>query len=251
MNPRTIDLQRSGLRRAIAGAIADTKGGDPHEIATQRWGSGRPPFVDVLEQRAGVSGVVSGDASPFASESQAFFDSVSADSVVAAMELRRVPFHARLVSVASGATASWTGESQAKPISRMSLGAAVLEPRKVAAIVVVSDELLNATQGEAVIQNDLKRACSDALDLAFLSDDAASASTPAGILNGVGVTSGGVDVQGSIGALVDDFAGDHRRAVFIARALSVRQRKHSLSARRIAQWFLVERARDRQSVCPG
>ena len=129
-----------------------------------RWPSA---FVDFVE-RAGVSAIVSGDASPFASETQAFFDSVSADSVVAAMELRRVPFHARLVS-ASGATASWTAESQGKPISRLTLAAADLEPRKVAAIVVVSDELLNATQGEAVIQNDLKRACSDALDSAFLS----------------------------------------------------------------------------------
>ena len=82
----------------------------------------------------------------------------------------------------------------------------------------MSDELLLATEGEQAIQSDLRRAASNALDLAFLSDDAASASTPAGILNGVSITSGGGDVQGSVGALLDDFAGDTRRAVFIARA---------------------------------
>ena len=98
MTPRQSDLQRHGLRRVIANALAMTKGGDPHEIATNRWGSGRPPFVDVLEQRAGVSGSVSGDASPFASESQAFFESVSADSIVASMPLRKVPFHTRTFS---------------------------------------------------------------------------------------------------------------------------------------------------------
>ena len=84
-------------------------------------------------------------------------------------------------------------------------------------LVVVSDELLRDTQGEAVIQNDLKRACSDALDLAFLSASAATAAQPAGILNGVSVVTGGADVQGSIGALLADFDGDLRRAVFIAR----------------------------------
>ena len=80
MTPRQADLQRDGLRRALAGALADIKGGDPAEIATNRWGSGRPP--PMIEQRAGISGMVSGDASPFRDESLAFFESVSADSVV-------------------------------------------------------------------------------------------------------------------------------------------------------------------------
>ena len=98
MTPRKSDLQRDGLRRVIANAIAIKKGGDPHEIATQRWGSGRPPFVDALEQRAAVVGMTSADDSPFASESQAFFESVSADSIVASMPLRKVPFHTRTFS---------------------------------------------------------------------------------------------------------------------------------------------------------
>ena len=55
MNPRQVDLQRDGLRRVIAGALADIKGGDPAEIATQRWGSGSPP--PMIEQRAGISGM--------------------------------------------------------------------------------------------------------------------------------------------------------------------------------------------------
>jgi hypothetical protein len=37
MTPRQSDLQRHGLRRVIANALAMTKGGDPHEIATNRW----------------------------------------------------------------------------------------------------------------------------------------------------------------------------------------------------------------------
>ena len=44
--------------------------GDPHEIATHRWGAGSPPLIE----HTGVSGSISGDASPFASESQAFFE---------------------------------------------------------------------------------------------------------------------------------------------------------------------------------
>ena len=70
MNPRKTDLERDGLRRVMADAIAIKKGGDPHEIATHRWGAGSPPLIE----HTGVSGSISGDASPFASESQAFFE---------------------------------------------------------------------------------------------------------------------------------------------------------------------------------
>ena len=215
MNPRKSDLSQHRLRRVIADAVSEKTQGDPHEYATRRWGADRPP---PMIERAGVSGTVSGDASPFASESQAFFDSVSADSVVASMPLRKVPFHARLVSVTTPASASFTAEGLAKPVSRMALDAQGLEPRKVASLIVVSDELLRDTQGEATIMNDLRRAISDALDSAFLSTSAATASTPAGTLNGVSITAGGSDVQGSLGALLADFDGDTRRSVFIARA---------------------------------
>src|SRR5262245_56253781 len=99
----------------------------------------------------------------------------------------------------------------------MTLSTAGLEPRKVAALIVVSDEVMRDTQGESVIQSDLRRAVSDALDLQFLSANAGNDSQPAGILNGVAVTAGGADIQGSIGAVLAAFAGDLRRAVFIAR----------------------------------
>ena len=118
----------------ISEAIAIRKGGDPNEIATRIWGAGRPP--PGFEIRTGVSGSVSGDASPFATESAAFFESVSADSIVAAMELRRVPFYARLVSVASSASASWTGKSRAKPISRRREGLSKHNQALVAAISI-------------------------------------------------------------------------------------------------------------------
>ena len=45
MNPRTIDLQRNGLRRVIANAISAKSMRDPNEYATQRWGAGRPPLM--------------------------------------------------------------------------------------------------------------------------------------------------------------------------------------------------------------
>jgi hypothetical protein len=57
-----------------------------------------------------------------------------------------------------------------------------------------------------------------AKQLGFPINSAATASTPAGILNGVSITAGGSDVQGSLGALLADFDGDTRRSVFIARA---------------------------------
>ena len=67
----------------------------------------------------------------------------------------------------------------------MSLSATGIEPRKVAALSVFSDELITAIQGETLIQNDLARACADAIDAAFLSASAQTAWTPGGVLEGV------------------------------------------------------------------
>src|SRR5262245_56795584 len=209
MTARRTDQSTAFFRRSLANIIASP--GHATSYGLKRWGNDCPYFVE----KAGVS-ATSSDGT-FASESQAFFESVSADSVVSALPLRRVPFHARLSSVTSGASASWIAENQAKPLGRLTVSTVGLEPKKVAALIVVSDELLRDTGGESVIQSDLRRSVSDALDAAFLSSSAATDAQPAGIFAGVAVISGGVDIQGSIGALVAAFNGDLRRSAFVAR----------------------------------
>src|SRR5262245_7303995 len=95
------------FRRSLANIVAPT--GNAASLGLKRWGSDCPYFVE----KAGVSGSLSDGT--FASESMAFFESVSADSVVAAMPLRKVPFGARLSSVTNGVTAYWTEQGAAKP----------------------------------------------------------------------------------------------------------------------------------------
>ena len=162
------------------------------------------------------------------------------------MPLRRVPFQREACQRLDRRDRIWVGEVIAKPISRMALSAAGLEPSKVAAIVVVSDELLNATQGEA---GNSKRSCaalfSDALDLAFLVDDAATASTPAGILERRQRHEWRRRcTRQRLARCSMTSHGDHRRAVFIARPQSSSMPSSSATIRgcRTAQRFLDERA---------
>ena len=108
MNPRKSDLQRDGLRRVIANAIA---------LKSAAILTSMPRSVGALavrlscsEQRAGVSGPVSGDASPFASESQAFFESVSADSLWHRCHCARFRFMRDLSACRPPRPDSWIGE---------------------------------------------------------------------------------------------------------------------------------------------
>ena len=131
---------------------------------------------------------------------------------------RKVPFDCRLTSVVVGASASWVKQGAGKPITKAALAAVPLHSRKVVAAVVLSDELLSGggEAGEALVRNDLGRACTDAVNEAFLSSSADDGETPGGILSGVSVVSGGGDIAGSLAALIDVFQGDLTRAIFIA-----------------------------------
>lgn len=109
---------------------------------------------------------------------------------------------------------AWVGEGGVIPVTNFSFGSATISRNKVAAIVPVTNEVLEYSpyQVEAILKQALNERRAAVLDQAFLSNAAAVAGIrPAGILNGVtasaGTSGGGAaavigDLKALIGAMM-------------------------------------------------
>jgi hypothetical protein len=214
MSPRKSDRVRNATRRIIAEVLASKDNRDPYPIAERRWGAEAPNFYE----RDPVGGLETAGSGLIANET-ALLDLVLESAIIGRLGLRSVPPESRVASVDTGVVAQWSGEGQAKPLGMMNFSAETLTAKRVAAMVVVSNEVLaqNSPSAEGIIRDDLVRAVSAVLDEKFLSDDPASLSTPAGILANVSPITANSDVAHSLRGLLDDFEGDLSRAVFVAR----------------------------------
>ncbi len=102
--------------------------------------------------------------------------------------LRRVPFNVKIVGQTSGATANWVGEGKGKPVTKWGYNDVTIGMTKVAAIAVLTDELVRTSDpaADTLARDELARAIIAKLDTSFISNAAAVAGvSPAGILNGV------------------------------------------------------------------
>jgi HK97 family phage major capsid protein len=103
--------------------------------------------------------------------------------------LRRAPARTRVIAATNGSTAYWSGESQPRPISKMTLAGSILEPLSVIAMLVATQELIQFSSdlAESILSRDLAAAAVYAMDSAFI--DPANAGIagvkPASITNGV------------------------------------------------------------------
>ena len=83
---------------------------------------------------------------------------------------KEVPLNTQVAVTTLGATAASVGEGQLKPISKLSLAATALAPRKVVAIVVASDELIRTGGDRAsrLFQQEMQSAVAAETDAKFL-----------------------------------------------------------------------------------
>lgn len=95
--------------------------------------------------------------------------------------LTKIPFRARAALVTIGATAASTGEGKARPISRMTVAAQILQRRSATCIVVATAELLAAIgrDGQSLLAREAKAAVASEVDREFLSIITAGAPTVA------------------------------------------------------------------------
>jgi HK97 family phage major capsid protein len=82
----------------------------------------------------------------------------------------RVPLKTRISIASSAATGSAISELAPKPISQIGFTLALLEPAKVVAFIVLSNELARSASPASIrmFGNELRRACAVATDTAFL-----------------------------------------------------------------------------------
>ncbi|PWE57654.1 phage major capsid protein [Metarhizobium album] len=103
--------------------------------------------------------------------------------------LRRVPFNIKIPRQTGGSSASWVGQGAPKPVSELSFDQITLGTTKLAGIVVLTEELVRASNpaAEGIVRQDLSDTIIQTMDKDFV-DPAKAAVTdvsPASITNGV------------------------------------------------------------------
>jgi HK97 family phage prohead protease len=176
------------------------------QIAEARWGKSSPTMVALIkanEVAGGGSGSGEWGAELVSADNRYtgdFIEYLTSRTVYDKLPLRQVPANVAIKGQDGTATGYWVGESKAIPVSKADFSTVSLTPLKVAAMAVVSNELLrdSSPAAEQLIRDALVDASAQRIDTTFLSTTAASSGvSPAGILNGLTpIASAGADAAG-------------------------------------------------------
>ena len=184
-------------RKVIAKAVAHIEGVSPIAIAQKRWGNSSPRLVDVIKADVAGGGSESGEwgAELVSADSRYmgdFIEFLKSMTIFDRLSLREVPANVTIKGQSGIGTGYWVGQSKAITPSAQSFTDVSLTPLKVAALAVVSNELLrdSSPAAEQLVRDALVEASAQRIDTTFLSTAAASANvSPAGMLNGVSAES--------------------------------------------------------------
>lgn len=193
-------------RMVIAKTLARLDGVSAEGIASQRWGKSHPQLVGVIRAAVAGGSSASGDwgnelvhADRYTGD---FIDYLYAQTVFDQLPLREVPANINIAGQDGTATGYWVGQSKSIAVSKADFMDVTLTPLKVAALAVVSKELLrdSSPAAEMLVRDSLVNASAQRVDQTFFSNAAAVAGvSPAGILQGLSaITSNGTDVDGVI-----------------------------------------------------
>jgi len=198
-------------QKVIAKALAAMNHGSAGEVASQRYKS-NPMLVNVIKADVAGGGSGSGEwgAELVSADNRFTGDFITylySQTVFDSLPLRSVPANVTIKGQDGAATANWVGESKGIPATTSDFSTVSLTPQKVAAIAVVSNELLrdSSPSAEMLVRDSLVEASAQKIDTHFFSTTAASSGVyPAGILNGVvvGTTGGATEAE-----LIGDIAG--------------------------------------------
>lgn len=114
--------------------------------------------------------------------------------------LNRIPFNVTIKGQTSGGTAGWVGEGKGKPLTKADFNAINLGWAKVAAISVLSNELIrfSSPSAERLVRDMLVGAVNERLDIDFINPakTAVAGVSPASITNGAtSIASSGNDAE--------------------------------------------------------
>lgn len=206
-------------RMVIAKALARLSDGEltPLQIAETRWGRTNPTLINIMKAAVPGGGTGTGEwGAELVQINQQytgdFIEYLYSKTVYDQLPLREIPANVQIKGQDGAATAYWVGQSKAIPATTADFFGVNLSPLKVAALAVVSNELLrdSSPAAEQLVRDALVEASSQRIDTTFLSTAAGVAGiSPAGILNGVTAKpSAGTDAAGlraDVKALYADF----------------------------------------------
>lgn len=205
------------VRMVIAKALAQVDNQNPISIAQKRWGDHSPMLVEVLKADVGAadSGTSTWASELVASDARYsgdFIEFLKAKTVYDRLPLRVVPANVTIKGNDAIGTGYWVGEGSAIPATSQTFNDVALTPLKVAAMAVITNEVLrdSSPSAEMLVRDSLEEASRQRIDGTFLSTTAASAGvSPAGMLNGLSaIATNGTDsvsLRADIAALYAPF----------------------------------------------
>ncbi|HQR77150.1 MAG TPA: phage major capsid protein, partial [Burkholderiaceae bacterium] len=210
---------QSFVRGVIAKALAQMHGASAIEIAQHRWGKTHPQLVQWIKADVAGGGAGSGEWGAELVQADGrftgdFIEYLYGMTIFDRLPLRSVPANVTIKGQDGAATGYWVGESKGIPMSKADFSNVSLTPLKVAALTVLSNELIrdSSPSAEMLVRDALAEASAQKVDTTFLSTSAASSGvSPAGILNGLTAnTSEGItadDARDDLNGLYNYFAG--------------------------------------------
>jgi HK97 family phage major capsid protein len=110
-------------------------------------------------------------------------------TLIGQAQFRAVPFNVRIAGQTSGGSASWVGQGKSKPVTKFDFNATTIPFTKIAAISVLTQELVRFSDpsAEALVRDSLADAVIARVDNDLFDPDLAAVAnvSPAGLLNGV------------------------------------------------------------------
>jgi len=127
-----------------------------------------------------------------------FIEYLRPRTLIGQAQFRPVPFNVRIAGQTSGGSASWVGQGNAKPVTKFDFNAVTVPFTKVAAIAVLTQELVRFSDpsAAALVRDSLADTVIARIDSDLFDPDLAAVAnvSPAGLLNGVApVVVSGID----------------------------------------------------------
>lgn len=185
---------QSWTRMVIAKALARMSDSNPGRIAEARWGKTNPRLVEWIKAgEVAGGGTISGEWGTELTRLDGlytgdFIQYLYGMTLFDTLPLREVPANVTIKGADGAFTGYWVGESQPIPVSAGDYSTVNLRPLKVAALAVISNELIrdSSPSAEMLVRDGLVEASRQKVDSTFFSTTAASSNvSPAGLLNGL------------------------------------------------------------------
>ena len=208
-------------RMVIAKALARLHDAPVSAVAQARFGKTNPRLVEWIKAgEVAAGGTLSGE---WGTELQRldglytgdFIEFLHAQTLFDQLPLRDVPANVTIKGQDGAATGYWVGEAQPVPVSAQDFSTVNLRPLKVAALAVITNELISdsSPSAEMLVRDALVQASAQRVDATFFSTTAASSNvSPAGLLNGLtaGTSSGttAANLRTDIQSLYASFLSD-------------------------------------------